>query len=61
MERLMNTLLVGLSLFLITYAGHYSIEQVSSWVQQQALDKAASDLGSLEGMSQKMSGGKLDF
>lgn len=61
MERFMNTLLAGLSLFLITYAGHYSLEQISSWVQQQALEKAASDLGSMEKMSQRLTGGEVDF
>jgi hypothetical protein len=61
MEELIDGILTAVSVTLIAFGGRYTLHQIVNWSQKMAFEKAAQGLGRLESITQKMTGGKLDF
>ena len=61
MEKIIDGILTAAYLVLITVGGGWTLQKAYHWTRNAALEKAATDLGSLEKVSRTMTGGKLDF
>ena len=61
MEKIIDGVLTVTYLLLVTLGSGWTLQKAYYWSRNAALEKAATDLGSLEKASQIMTGGKLDF
>lgn len=61
MEKIIDGVMMAIYLVLFTVGGGYTLSKAYHWTRNAALEKAATDLGSLEASTRKMTGGKLDF
>lgn len=61
MEKIIDGILMAAYLVLVTVGGGWTLQKAYYWTRNVALEKAATDLGSLEKASRIMTGGKLDF
>ena len=61
MDKLIDSLIVAIYIFIAASGGHYTLKQAHQWIQTAALQKAAQGLSKLESSTRIMTGGKLDF
>lgn len=61
MDKLIDGILTAAYLVMVTVGGGYTLQKAYYWTRNAALEKAATDLGSLEKVSRIMTGGKLDY
>ena len=61
MEKIIDGVLTAAYLVLITVGGGWTLQKAYYWTRNAALEKAATDLGSLEKASRILTGGKLDY
>lgn len=61
MDKIIDGVLTAAYLVIFTVGTGYTIEKAFDWSRNAAFEKVATGLGSLEGSTRKMTGGKLDF